>query len=426
MSSELAILAVTRTIRNILFTEIPHKFGLSGSGDVTQGFDVTMQPLHRVRENNKTDNLINLYLYRTEVNAAWGNMPLPTTSKPTDVAQPPLALNLEYLISAYGEGDSEDIAHYYLGAAMRVLHDCTILPRAKMQLEVEGKGRVQEQIENIRITPKLLSIEEMSKLWAAFQTNYRISASYLVTVLLIDSKTPAKSGPPILKRGPGDTGPVAITTPPPVLLRAVPASGFASAQLGDPASDDVVLTGQNLSGGTAVAVIRHPSFAAPVELPATVTNDKEAKFTLPAATAGSNVASTWPAGTYTASLVITRPNQPKWTTNEVPFAIAPRVTISPTTNNTPNVAFELTVNAIPQVGTAQNVFVLWDDQQITPKNLPLPAPVNGDAPSIVKADVKGPHGFHRVRLRVDGIDSIPVVKTGDVFEFDTNQSVEVQ
>jgi len=426
MSSELAILAVTRTIRNILATEIPHKFGLSGSGDVTQGFDVTMQPLHKVRDNNKIDNLINLYLYRTEVNAAWRNMALPTTSKPTDNAQPPLALNLEYLISAYGEGDSEDIAHYYLGAAMRVLHDCTILPRAKLQLEVEGKGRVQEQIENIRIAPKPLSIEEMSKLWAAFQTHYRISAAYIVTVLLIDSRTPAKSGPPILKRGPGDTGPVAITTPPPVLLRALPASGFASARLGDPASDDVLLTGQNLNGGTAVAAIRHASFAAPVELAATVTGDANATFTLPAATAGSNVASTWPAGPYTVSLRITRPNQPLWTTNEVPFAIAPRVTISPTKNNTPNVAFELTINAIPQVGATQNVFVFWDDQQIKPKNLPLPAPADGDAPSIVKADVKGPLGFHRVRLRVDGIDSIPVVKTGDVFDFDPNQSVEVQ
>ena len=41
-------------------------------------------------------------------------------------------------------------------------------------------------------------------------------------------------------------------------------------------------------------------------------------------------------------------------------------------------------------------------------------------------DAKGPIGLHRIRLRVDGVDSIPIVKTGDRFEFDPNQTVEVK
>jgi hypothetical protein len=54
-------------------------------------------------------------------------------------------------------------------------------------------------------------------------------------------------------------------------------------------------------------------------------------------------------------------------------------------------------------------------------------PINANAPSIVKADVPGSDvGFHRVRLRVDGIDSIPVMKTGDAIDFDPGQSVEVK
>jgi hypothetical protein len=423
MSSEHAIVTVTRTLRNILVKEIPTKMG-TAADDAVQNFDVTTYPIHKVRDLNKTDNLINLFLYRTEVSAAWRNMPLPTTSKGTDDAQPPLALNLEYLVTAYGEADKEDLAHFYLGAAMRVLHDCTIVPRAKLSLEVEGKGHVHDQIENIRVTPRPLSIEEMSKLWATFQTNYRVSAAYLVTVLLIDSRTPSKSGPPVLKRGPKDTGPFMITTPPPSLVRAIPATDFAAVRLGDPSGEDLILSGQYLSGGTAVAIIRHPSFVKPLELPANVSSAEKATLTIPASLAGSKVASTWPAGVYTVSLVVTKPSQPKWTTNEVPFALAPRIKVSPLTNNTPNVKFELTIESIPQVRKSQSVFVLWDDLQIVPK--PIPAPANDDAPSVIKADVKGDKGFHRVRLRVDGIDSIPVVKVSDIFEFDPKQSVEVQ
>ena len=424
MSSDLGIVTVTRTLRQILETGIPAKLGLGT--DVVQGFHVTTFPPHRVRDQNKTDNLVNLFLYRTEVNAAWRNMPLPTSSKPSDNAQPPLALNLEYLISAYGEGDREDFAHYYLGAAMRVLHDCMIVPRASLAVEAEGKGLVHLQLENLRVAPRPLSVEEMSKLWATFQTHYRISAAYLVTVLLIDSHTKSKSGPPVLKRGPDDRGPVAIATPPPSLTRAVPDSGFAAVRFGE----KLILEGENLTGGTVEAFVRHPLIPdeTPLKPAVTIDSAEQATVSIPAATAGSKVAANWPAGIYTISLVITKPDQPKWTTNEVPFALAPAITIAPTTTQSPakppDTKFELTIDAIPQVRTAQRVFVLWDDAQFTPK--PIAAPADDDAPSIIKVDVKGKEGFHRVRLRVDGVDSIPIVKINDLFEFDPNQSVQVK
>ncbi|HWW62089.1 MAG TPA: DUF4255 domain-containing protein, partial [Thermoanaerobaculia bacterium] len=159
MSSEHAIITVTRTLRQILEKEVPQKMGIAS--DVLQPLQVTTLAPHQVRVAHKADNVVNLYLYRTEVSAAWRNQTLPS-SWPS--SPPPLALNLEYLVCAYGEGEREDIAHFYLGAAMRVMHDCTIVPRAKLAAEVEGKGLVHRQLENIRVSPRAFSIEEMSKL----------------------------------------------------------------------------------------------------------------------------------------------------------------------------------------------------------------------------------------------------------------------
>ena len=45
--------------------------------------------------------------------------------------------------------------------------------------------------------------------------------------------------------------------------------------------------------------------------------------------------------------------------------------------------------------------------------------------TVVTAKVKGDVATHLVRIRVDGVESIPIIKTGDVLGFDPNQSVEV-
>jgi Pvc16 N-terminal domain len=421
MSSEHAIITVTRALRQILSTYIPQTMGLS-SGDVQQAFEVVTLPPHRVRDLKQVENLINLFLYRTDVNAAWRNMPLPSQAKPGESAPPPLALNLEYMISAYGEREQEDIAHFFLGEAMRVLHDCTIVPRAALANEVEGKGRVHEQIENVRVTPLPLSVEEMSKLWSTFQTGYRVSAAYLVTVLLIDSHAPIKSALPVLKRGPDDRGVTTLTVPPPSLTLAKSGSGFGAARL----NETVTLVGEHLEGGTAVARLSHPRLAAPLTRPATLVDDTTATFLLPDPAAEAGTAAAWPAGVYAIDLVVTRPNQPVWTTNEVTLPLAPSVTVSPnTTGPPPNIPFVLTIDAIPQVRDDQTVFVVFGDRQIAPDAITTP-PGNPDAATTVSATASGDAGIHRVRLRVDGVDSIPIKIVNGGFEFDQNQSVKVQ
>jgi hypothetical protein len=421
MSTELAITAVTETLRQVLEDEVAGKWGGDVlSGDLTKDRFITNLPLHKVRELHTTENILNLFLYRTDVNAAWRNLSPPTQGQTGDGGAPPLALNLEYLISAYGEDDREEVSHFLLGQAMRILHDVAMVPRQRL-FDVLKKARLHDQIERITVTPRSLSIEEISKLWSVFQTQYRVSAAYLVTVVLIDSKVTKPAPLPVLTRGPADRGVTAIAASPPVLDAARPATGFGAVRLGE----DLLILGDRLNAAGAIAKVRHPFMPAAQTLPVTTMNAGQLQVTIPAADSAPGIAAAWPAGIYALWLEVVRPTQPTWATNEVPFVLAPSITVAPKTRQPPAASFEVTIDARPQVRPSQPVKVLFDDLQVDPK--PLAAPADADAASTVKADVPGDVvGFHRVRLRVDGIDSIPMKRTAGAVVFDTDQSVEVK
>src|SRR5207302_136942 len=80
-----------------------------------------------------------------------------------------------------------------------VLHDHPLLSSAEISAALPNNDLAQ-QFERVKITPLALGVEEISKLWMVFQTQYRISAAYEVTVILIDSRTPTNAPLPVLKR----------------------------------------------------------------------------------------------------------------------------------------------------------------------------------------------------------------------------------
>src|SRR5580698_3824050 len=117
MSSPTAIAAVTATLQAILGAEIIQ------DSDLTDTL-VTALPLDKARGSNTT-NQLNLFLYQVLPNAAWRNMDPPKTIKSGETAMPALALDLHYLITAFGrENDtSQPFDHHVLGKAMSVLYD---------------------------------------------------------------------------------------------------------------------------------------------------------------------------------------------------------------------------------------------------------------------------------------------------------------
>lgn len=427
MSNALAVAAVTRTLRNLLTSVGTADYsGLPDDTRPTAEIEVTTLPLDRVRNGDgaSSHNQLNLFLYHAEPNSAWRNMDMPLRVRDGESGRPPLALNLYYILTAYGQDDSELVAHVLLGSAMGILHDHPVLGRAEIRTAL-APSELHSQFERVHITPQPVSLDEVSKLWTGFQSEYRLSAAYQVSVVLIESLRRPAAPLPVLRRGEADQGPVAVAAPGPALLAVTafedpslaeqPPHGKPAAELGDV----LVLSGSNLGGEPLTVRLRHLRLDVSLELaPESESTDTELRVRLPAPDA-PGVAAAWPAGCYTVELTQQAPGR------LLPFCLGPTLTgLGPTTQPVGTQPFDLTVSCRPQIRPEQRVSVLLGSRELAPASISAPADV--DSPTTLVVPVNGvPAGAHVVRLRVDGADSVPIDFTAKPAQFDGDQTVTV-
>ncbi|MBD2102591.1 Pvc16 family protein [Leptolyngbya sp. FACHB-261] len=402
MSNSLAIAAVTATLRNLIAQGSTEELG-SGS--------VTTRPPDKARENGDSGNQINLFLYQTLPNAAWSNTSMPKRVRPGETGPLPLALNLYYLVTAYSQGNDDVIGHRLLGQAMRILHDHTLLNPLDIQTALADSD-LHNQIERVRITPQPLSLEDLSKLWTTFQTQYRISAAYEVSVVLIDSQRPIRTPLPVLTRGTSDRGVLAqasLTPPFPTLESLQLPNQQPSLRLGEP----LVLRGNHLdSEPEPVVRFRHPRLAAPIELAAQPNSTATAlTVILP------DQATDWPAGAYTVSVQVRQDGRIQ-TTNALPFTLAPEILPAPVLGPE-----QLTLTCRPQIWPEQQVVLLLGERELRPQVDP-DAPVTTQKLEQLRFDRRSvPRGEYWLRLRVDGVDSLLVDRSVSPPVFDPAQKV---
>ena len=157
---------------------------------------------------------LNLFMYYASLNDGYRNAGLPShDTQGRRLSNPPLALNLHYLVSAYGKNEFDP--EILLAWAMHVFHETPVVSRQIIQdalmAMASGSGVSPEvqlivgttlasQFELIKITSEALSNEEISKLWTAFETHYRPTTSYQVSVVLIQETLPFKSNLPVQSR----------------------------------------------------------------------------------------------------------------------------------------------------------------------------------------------------------------------------------
>ena len=410
MSNALAIAATTSALQNLLLARMP-------AIDADLGdLQVTVQPLDQAR-TGITQAQLNIFLYQALPNAAWRNLDMPRQVRPGESGMPPLALNLHYLITAYGRGqnDTSVTNPRVLGGAMSVLHDHPLLGREELAVALPDSA-VAAQFERLRITPLPIGVEEISKLWTVFQTQYRVSAAYEVTVLLIDSCNPVKAPPPVLSRGvASDAAPAAV------LDEARPPFGHQAARLGE----DVLLLGAGLIGPHAVARFSSSRLAQPIELAPRPGGGAEAQLVhLPDVSEDANALARWAPGFYTCALGMRPAGAPASLSGPVAFALAPRIVVSPLAAAAGDLA--LSVTCAPRLAANQRVLLIFGERQVEPAGIVTPADVS--LPSSV--DFLVPEvaaGQYLVRLRVDGVDSIPVLYNGTpaVAAFDPAQRVTI-
>jgi uncharacterized protein DUF4255 len=309
--------------------------------------------------------------------------------------------------------------------------DVSMLPPA---FQVLTASDLADQVEAIRITPAVMQLDEMSKLWAAIQTHYRPSAAYQVSVVLIDQKKPARVPLPVLSRGPvdpvtrRDRGVVVnpdMLPPLPTLFEARPPAQQAVARLGE----TIEVTGIRLSGTAATALLAHRLVTTPIEIPVTPNvTGTGFSFVLP-----NNVAaqSAFAPGLWQLSVRLTPTGEtnPRETNGiGLPIAADPVLTADaglglPAANavrgGSPT-QVTVTIHSRPQVRPGQRATLALDgaSAEANPRTAATD-PLAFVFPNSV------PAGNRWVRLRVDGVDSPLVQRSGPAPIFDPTQQLAV-
>lgn len=432
MSNVLALAAVTAVLKDLLNDGLINHDLSASVGNVA----VSAHAPNLVTTGKDDAPQLNLFMYHVTPNSGWRNVGLPSRDSGGErLTNPPLALDLHYLLTAYGSQDFQ--AEILLGFAMQLLHETPVLTRQAIRATLQAPSPVDgallpparramaaaalaEQAEQIKIIPESLSTEEIAKLWSAFQAPYRPTAAYRVSVVLIEATQPAKSPLPVLTRGSVESGagqeqpfrvrPDLVSSLP-ALLAVHPLHRQASARLGEV----VILAGQNLAGTDLKVRFTHPQLTTAIELdPEAGATPTQLAVRLP------EQPEAWPAGMYTVAVLLQQPGEEhRRTTNELPLALAPRLDLPLDVVRANSEVVTLTVRCSPQVRPGQRVALVLDDQEIPAQPHPDPTGTLTFARQSLAA------GDYRVRLRIDGVDSRLIDRSVTPPVFDASQSVTI-
>lgn len=193
--SALTIATVTAVLRNLLENGLVTRDVTTAiGGDVI----VSAVPPDRITTGAEEKPQLNLFLY--QVSASTGLRTLPGR-KPDEGKGPPLALELHYLVTAYGAQDYQ--TDILLGYVLQIFHETPLLSTDTIRTAIKtlsksGSGRViapglaalassdlSERVDQVRILPQFLDTEASARLWSAAQAKYRPSAAYKVSVVPI-------------------------------------------------------------------------------------------------------------------------------------------------------------------------------------------------------------------------------------------------
>jgi hypothetical protein len=410
MSTALAIAGVTAVLRDLLNDGLVNHDVTAIIGSTVA---VSALPPDRVLSTNGSEaTQLNVFLYHVTPNRGWSNEALPSRdgSGRHRLSNPPLALDLHYLLTAYCAADLH--AEIVLGYAMQLLHERPVLDRKAIAtalnpspdvgsslpaaLRALSECGLADQIEQIKLAPEYLSTEEMSKLWTAVQSHYRPTVSYIASVVLIEATLPARSALPVLSRGSIDaSGRERGVVAEPSLLAPFPTIATVAPEGEQPAAvvgATVNVTGHHLEGSDRVAVLSNASLDVEHEIPIAGAGSSSAAFALPDV----------PVGVYALAIRLVRAgeSEPR-TSNRVALAVGPRiVTAMPmTVERDSHGAAAISLAVSPAIRPNQRASLLLGAVEV------LRDSVSETSASLLFFVENAPAGEHLVRLRVDGIES---------------------
>ncbi|MET8744877.1 DUF4255 domain-containing protein [Streptomyces sp. NPDC004728] len=140
-----------------------------------------------------TDPTITVFLYQVTPDTSQRNNDLPSrTSDGRLVKRPAAALDLHFVISAYGD-EATLVGQRLIGSVVRTLHEIPVLPKDMIELAGEkpylAGSDLADAIQRVRFTPTVMDIDETSKLWGMLhQTPYSLSVVYQAALVFIEGR----------------------------------------------------------------------------------------------------------------------------------------------------------------------------------------------------------------------------------------------
>jgi hypothetical protein len=412
VSTALGIAATTRVITAVIDDHI----GNANLTGILGAAHTSSTPPDRIQTDPPEHTGLNLFLYHVTFNSGWREVKLPSRNGSGDVIdRPPLAIDLHYMLTAYGEDDYTP--QILLGLGMQALHESPLLDRQKIRNvftpppplndidKALATADVADQVELIKISPEPMGTDDLGKLWTAFGNHFRPSAAYVASVVLLESTVPVRSALPVLARN------IAV-----IQFREPFVADVQPRFLLWSPAPQIVMTGENLTGpGVVVLFDQNP--AAPQTPNALDLAGGRVSVSVPPLPAGMNtlravrqLAIGAPpirnivesnVGLLFLQPVIRRDlNVPH---DDLITVGSPDTSVSPPTT-------AVTVTLDPALASTQHVSLLLNELDPPPAQAPLSyvfdALPSQIAPNSVTFTTFGTRpGLHLVRVRVDGAES---------------------
>jgi hypothetical protein len=414
---------------------------------VSTGADVKLGRPPAPDNNDPLTRKVQLFLYQVTPNAAWRNMDLPTRDSLGQrvLQRPQAALDLHYLFSFYGNEEQLE-PQLMMGQVVRDLHARAVLSHDRILALIDDianndrktiirNSEIALSVEAVKLSPSVLTLDDMFKLWSVFsQTPYVLSVAYMATVVLIEAEETLQPALPVLQRGKDDRG-VETLLPPFPSIEAI-FFGFPDDKDADPRPvslpaarlDSVlIIKGQNLAGDSIRVRFTHQRL--PLEREEVVADGDasadEIRLIIPSNAASAH--SDWAAGMYTLKVIIKRAGSDReYQSNELPFALSPTITaINPPNPIARDVSgdVQLTLTVKPDVLPEQSAVIYLADREVLAAEHAAATDTLSfkieDAPVVEDS---------LLRLRIDGVDSLPVERqqNPDRLVFADDQKVTIE
>jgi hypothetical protein len=287
------------------------------------------------------DHTVGMYLYHLTESAHHKNAAPPSADVPP-VRFTPMGLQLYYVLSARSDLPGENRTlneQLMMGLAAKALRDYAMLD----DTTTVGGAKVfppdlQGSDNRFNVALQMVQPNDAIQYWTAGSQPLRLAGYYQVSAVLLEPERPTAAAGRVFSYGvhsfargsprlDGSRSGVTFTIPGEAAPRTVQLQPAEA-----PVGGRVVFVGGDLSGDATSLLIKHPKFAAPVEVSSdwgVTATDTEVHATVQA-TAGMQ---TIVPGLYSAvaQVAVTRtlPKQPPrqfvHTSNEVPFTVTPRI-----------------------------------------------------------------------------------------------------